>query len=236
MMMTFDSPPPIGELNEGSLHAALKKWYARPGDQLEVSLDGYFIDIQRSELLIEIQTGNFSQIRTKLQNLVKQHPVRLVYPIAAEKWIVRQSGSGQSAGQTRKSPKRGSYFELFAQLVSFPQLLLDNHFSLEVLLIQEDEIRHHVPGKAWRRRGWVISDRRLRTVLEKRQFESPADLRTLFPVEMPETFTTQEIAVAIERPRRLAQQAAYCLRKLGALDEVGKRGRAIEYRWHLDRD
>lgn len=46
----------IGLLNENPLHAALKKWYARPGDQLEVSVDGFVIDVVQGNLLIEIQT------------------------------------------------------------------------------------------------------------------------------------------------------------------------------------
>ncbi len=37
----------IGTLQENSLHAALKNWYAQPGDQLEIMVDGYVIDLVR---------------------------------------------------------------------------------------------------------------------------------------------------------------------------------------------
>jgi len=57
------TPHYIGTLNEKSLHADLKKWYTQPGDQLEVPLDGYYIDIVRDDMLIEIQTRNFSSIK-----------------------------------------------------------------------------------------------------------------------------------------------------------------------------
>ncbi len=50
----------IGSLNEKSLHAALKAWCLQPGDQTEVPVDGYIIDIVRGDLLIEVQTRNFS--------------------------------------------------------------------------------------------------------------------------------------------------------------------------------
>ena len=63
--------PTIGLLNEKALHASLKQWYARPGDQLEVAVDGFVIDIVRDDLLIEIQTRNFSSIKSKLTNLVR---------------------------------------------------------------------------------------------------------------------------------------------------------------------
>ena len=50
----------IGVLNEGHLHAALKDWYARPGDRVEVPVEAYHVDLVRDGLLIEIQTGSFS--------------------------------------------------------------------------------------------------------------------------------------------------------------------------------
>jgi len=58
----------IGTLKESSLHAKLKEWYRKPGDRLEVPIDGYLIDIVHSDLLIEIQTQNFSAIKKNLKN------------------------------------------------------------------------------------------------------------------------------------------------------------------------
>jgi hypothetical protein len=56
----------VSVLNEKPLHAALKEWYAQPGDLLEVSVDGYVADIARGHLLVEIQTRNFAAIKQKL--------------------------------------------------------------------------------------------------------------------------------------------------------------------------
>ena len=58
-------PNMIGALNEKPLHAALKQWYARPDDLIEVSVDGFTVDIVRGDLLIEIQTRNLSAIKRK---------------------------------------------------------------------------------------------------------------------------------------------------------------------------
>ena len=66
----------IGSLNEKPLHASLKKWYARPEDRFEVEVDGFVIDIVRDDQLLEIQTGNFASIRSKLKKLVRSHRVR----------------------------------------------------------------------------------------------------------------------------------------------------------------
>tara|TARA_B110000014_G_C20100324_1_gene577464 strand:- start:1253 stop:1462 length:210 start_codon:yes stop_codon:yes gene_type:complete len=43
------SSPIIGTLNEGSLHASLKQFFAQPGDEFEVPINGYVIDIVRKK-------------------------------------------------------------------------------------------------------------------------------------------------------------------------------------------
>ncbi len=57
----------IGLLNEKPLHASLKEWYAQPGDRFEQPVDGYVVDVVREGLLLEIQTANFSSIKTKMK-------------------------------------------------------------------------------------------------------------------------------------------------------------------------
>jgi len=229
-----DTPLPVsngvGLLNEKPLHAALKAWYAQPDDRFEVEVDGSIIDIVRGALLVEIQTRGFSSIKRKLEKLTANHPVRLVYPIATERWIVRLSEYGAVPEGRRKSPKRGSVLELFRELVSFPQLISHPNFSLEVLLIQEEEVRQQGLTRIWRRRGWGTVERRLVQVVERRLFSTPADLAALIPPSLAEPFTTNELADAIQQQRLLAQKMVYCLRGTGAISEAGKTGRATRYR------
>ncbi len=218
----------IGELNEQPLHAALKAWYAKPGDGVEVSLGGYVIDIVQGDLLVEIQTGNFHAIKGKLLSLVEGHPVRLVYPIARAKWLVKLPREGWQAPRRRKSPKRGRVVDVFAELVSFPRLLREDNFSLEVVLIREEEVRRYT-GDGWRKRGWKTVERRLLNVEGRRLFQRPADMAALLPQGLPHTFTTADLSQALSIPRRLSQKMAYCLREMGAIDKIGKRGRAYLY-------
>jgi len=188
------------------------------------------IDIVRGGLLIEIQTGNFTKIKAKLADLVPRYPLRLVYPIAAEKWIVKEATAG-SPTVRRKSPKRGDAADLFAELVRFPELTAEPNFSLQVLLIREEEVRRRSQSRrAWRRRGWVTEERRLLEVVDDRAFESPADLAALLPADLDDPFTTADLARVLGKPRRLAQRMAYCLREMGAINVVGKKGRAILYK------
>ena len=219
----------IGLLNEKPLHASLKKWYARPGDRFEVAVDGFVIDIVRDDLLVEIQTGNFASIRSKLATLVRSHRLRLIYPIAREKWIIKLAKGDRTGITRRKSPRRGREADMFWEMVSFPQLLANRNFSLEVLMIREEEVRRYEGKRNWRKKGWGIEERRLLEVVDRRMFENPRDWRSFLP-EGLESFTTRDLAEGIEIGITLAQKMAYCLRKAGVIELIGKRGRTNLYR------
>jgi len=155
--------------------------------------------------------------------------VRLIYPIAAEKWLLKLPKADWAGLRRRKSPKRGRVKAVFAELVSFPQLLLEDNFSLEVVLNKEEEVRRYAGVKHWYKNGWVTVERRLLEVVEQRLFETLSDMSALLPVDLPQQFTTLDLAKALDIPRRLAQKTAYCLREMGEIVRVGKRGRSYLY-------
>jgi len=222
-------PTLIGTLNEKPLHAALKEWYAEAGDRFEERVGGYVVDIVRKNLLIEIQTGAFFPIRRKLDCLSKDHRVRLVYPIAEEKWIVKRAKGKRGKETRRKSPKRGAVEDVFHELVTCPKLLKRRKFSLEVVLIQEEEVRRYDGVRGWRKRGWVTEERRLLDIVERRLFKTPRAMASLIPADLPEPFRTADLAEATDRPLWLAQQMAYCLREMKAIIPVGKQANWILY-------
>jgi hypothetical protein len=220
----------IGLLNEKPLHASLKQWYARPGDRLEVPVDGFVIDIVRDDLLIEIQTRNFASINSKLCKLTQSYQVRLVYPVVREKWIVRSAIGNGGIAVRRKSPKRGRLEDLFFELVSIPQLLSNPNFSLEVLMISEEEVRRYDRRrKPWRTKGWTIEGRRLVGVLDRRLFGNTADWLSFVPDGL-QSFTTKDLATVATTRRDLAQKMAYCLRQAKMIELIGKQGRGNLYR------
>ena len=221
----------IGTLNEKPLHAALKQWVAQPQDRFEVPIDGYFIDVVRDDLLIEIQTGSFSSLKKKLRHLTKNHVVQLIYPIPAEKWLIQLPKASGEKSKRRKSPKRGNIYHLFRELVAFPDLIRSKNFSLRVVLTQEDEVRRFDGRRARRRRrGWVIEERRLIDVVGSHLFESVADFQALLPADLPDEFTTKDLADRLDQPRWLVQKMVYCLRVMTGVELVGKQGRYLLYK------
>jgi hypothetical protein len=219
----------IGLLNEQPLHAALKRWYARPGDVLEAALDGYIVDLLRGDHVIEIQTGSFTAIRRKMRTLSQHYRVTLVYPVAYERWILKLPTTTCGQPVRRKAPRRQRMDQLFQELVSFPDLLRCPNFSIEIVRIQAEEVLRYDRRHGRRRRGWVIVERRLLGVLGRHVIATPSDLWPLISWELPEPFQTIDLARVLNRPRWFAQKVAYCLRESGASTAMSKAGNALVY-------
>lgn len=218
----------IGSLNEKPLHASLKEWYYRDGDLVEAPLEGFVIDLVRDELLIEIQTRGFSALHRKFDRLLDAHAIRLVHPVPAEKWIVKLDSHGDQVSR-RRSPRRGIVADVCQELTAFPSLLDHPNFTLEVVLTVEEEVRR--PDKrGWRHGGFAIEERRLMGVVEQVELGSVADLLQLLPQDLPDPFTTSDLAGSLQRSKHQAREVAYCLRESGAVATAGRDKRGILYR------
>ncbi len=236
-----EADPRIGTLNEKPLHAALKAWYARDGDRPEARVDGFVVDLLRPRpepssdaLLIEIQTGRLGTIRPKLERLLAHHSVRVVTPIPAEKWLVKLAPRNGPPQKRRKSPKRGTRIDAFREWVSIAPLIGHPNLSLDILLIQEEEVRRFDGRRGWRRRGWVIEERRLLGVRERHPIDTLASLRELLPETLPRRFTTADLASGLAVSRGLAQKMAYVMRECGAIDALSRNRSGILYGWPHD--
>lgn len=214
----------VGELNETSLHAALKTYLAQPGDKIESPVGPYIIDILRGSELIEIQTRGFTQIRKKLGNLLSDYSVTLVYPISVDKWLVRMDENGKQISR-RKSPRRGQIEDMFYELVHMPRLAVAPNLTLNVLTIQEEVILQPGTRGSWRRRGWEIADRRLLSVLGENVFANHRDYLQVLPTGLPDKFTNADLAELSGCRKNLAGKISYTLQKMQVIEQVGKDGR-----------
>lgn len=221
----------IGELNERSLHRALKERYANGGGAMEQSVDGFVADVMIGERIVEIHTGTFWPLKKKLPRLLEHHPVTLVHPIARDRYIVKVTDEAEAPTTRRKSPRHGCALHVFGVLTSIAPLLEHPRLTLEVVMTVEEAIRVPTAGRRrWRRGGWSTVDRRLLEVVETHTIESMRDLFAMLDAQLPEPFTTRDLAAAMASSRRLGQQAAYCLREAGVSEICGKEGNALVYR------
>lgn len=217
---------------ETSLHKALKAHYAGKQAATEVRLGRYIIDAVVRGQLIEVQCASLSAIRDKIRELCLSHKVRVVKPIVARKRVTRFDAKGGKVVSSRYSPKRGDLFSVFEELVHFTSVFPHENLTLEIPLIEIEEIRYPGHGRRRRRRqnDFVVEDQRLTEIVSSHRFRKASDLLKLLPKGLPQEFHTGDLADCLERPRWVAQKMVYTLRKTGGLGIAGKAGNAVLYR------
>ena len=206
----------IGLLQESPLHAEIKRLCSGPGDRFEVPLEGYIIDLVRSDgELVEVQTGNFRPLRPKLERLLDHHRMRIVHPLVTRRRLVRLDPQGQIIS-SRQSPKRQKIWCVLENLVSFPTLLTHPNFALEVWHCHEEQRQQP-------------RQRKTRHLLEviKRQPITTLQLAEWLPDQ--DSFSSAQLSQNLECTRSQAQCLIYCARALGLLRQTGKAGRSPLY-------
>ena len=217
----------IGTLNERSLHKELKEVYRNPGDELEVKVGKYHVDIVRDNLLIEIQVKNFSAIRSKLEDLLQNHKVLLVHPIIRDKWILSVDIKSNQVIRRKLSPKHCSFENIFEELLRIPHLISHPNLIIEIVLIQAEETRINDGKGSWRRRGWSIQDLKLVKILERKVYSNSKQFLKLIPEDLNVPFTNKNLASYLKKPVKLASMTTYSLRKMGLIEVVGKKERSL---------
>lgn len=216
---------------ETELHRTLKAYYAFDPSQTEVRIGSYRIDaIDDQNRLVEVQHAGLGAIRDKIADLLSlEHTVRIVKPIIANKWIVTLDAKGTSIARRRRSPKRCSHVDIFAELLHFTRVFPHKNLVLEVPLVDVEEIR--LPKvKRWRRaKPYKTIEQRVLEIGESRWLATNNDLLALADVPIDVVFDTAILAKWMERPRWFSQQVAYVLKHCGAITELGKRGNSKLY-------
>ena len=172
--------------------------------------------------LVEVQTGGFGALGRKLDALLDEHRMRVVYPVPAERRIVRVDEHRQVLA-VRRSPKRATAAEVFDQLVAFPSLLTHPNLTIEVLLLGAAHIRRAQPTTT-RGRTRDPGERRMVELLDRVALRTSQDILAVLPALPAEPFSTRQLATLLRCSTLLAQRTLYCLRTIGIVEPAGKRG------------
>lgn len=216
---------------ETTLHRQLKEAYASGVASMEVALGNYRIDVVQKGILIEIQHGSLAAIRAKIQRLVVNHHVLVVKPILVEKCLIKLDRRDGQILSRRRSPKRGALLDIFDELIYFTGVFPHPNLTIDVPLVDVEEIRYPGNGRRRRRRenGFQVQDRVLVDIRETHRFATCQDLTRLIPAGLPTPFHTGQLASSLNAQRWVAQRIAYCLRKMKAIKVIGKQRNAHLY-------
>lgn len=213
---------------ETSLHQQLKRLYACDTEQVEVKVDGYRIDAINSDgELVEIQHASLGQLRDKTRQLLPprgKRRLRIIKPLITRKKITTLDHSHDRVLRSRMSPKRDDWLDIFIDLVHFATVFPRKRLTLEVLLIEAEELRVDRAPKRRRSKPYQTVDMRLVNVGESIHLQTTNDLVSRLPLDqLPSPFDTRQLAEALNRPRWFAQKVAYCLRTMGCMNSLERR-------------
>ena len=218
----------IGTRRESSLHRALKFTYA--GRRTEKEVAGFVADgISAEGEFIEVQIGSFAPLKHKAAQFTRLGRLRIVYPVFIAKYIEVFESNGKRAYR-RKSPRRGSPWDLFDALVYAPELPLTGGLAIELVLLDASEQRIRDGKGSWRRKGVSIKDHQLLAVHERIRLEKLTDYLRFVPFTRTESFTSASLAEKAGIRRELAQKTLYVLTKLGIIEKTGKQRNTLVYR------
>ncbi len=219
----------IGTLGERTLHAVLKR-YLEPDETLhEQKVGRYVADIRRGDEIVEIQTRSFFRMRGKLAAFLKDHRVRIVYPIAQTKYVSWVDPETGETSDRRRSPKKGRMSDVLYELYALRPMLPAGGLSLELIFLDIEEFRLLTGWDRTKKRGATRCERIPTAVRQRVLMEKPEDFRLLVPEELPETFDSAAFARAAHLTRTTAGYGLRTLVTLGVIEVTGKKGNSYLY-------
>lgn len=220
----------IGMQSEKTLHAVLKNYIDPDEDHQEIPIDNYVADIYHDGRITEIQTAHMDAMRARLRCFLPQYPVRIVYPVPAEKWIIWVDPDTGELLKKNRSPLRGSFYHAFRELYRIRPFLLDPNLSFELMLIDLDEYRLLDGWSRDRKRGSHRYDRIPVRLRDRMVLTCPQDYMQFVPADLEEPFTSAEFAKAVGFRKKGFSTVLLILTEAGVVERIGKRGNSWLYR------
>jgi hypothetical protein len=226
----------IGVLRESSLHKYLKYQYSGIAGKTEIAVGDYVCDGQtKSGELIEVQTGSFGPLKEKIKNLSIENKIRIIYPIIKRKYIETYDANGIQL-RKRKSPLKGTVWDLFNALIYAPELAQTPGVIIELAFLDIVEKRKDDGKGTWRRKFISIEDKtpyiyeNRATGYESIVLRNINDYHQFLPFENEDNFTTNDLAERSKISLALARKCLYVLFKLGLVERIGKKKNAHVYK------
>lgn len=220
----------IGTLQEKTIHAILKEYYAPDKSMVEVSVGRYVADIFTGCEIMEIQTVHFDSLRKKLKCFLPDYPVTVIYPIPRTKyliWIDTETGEGS---KPRKSTVKGSVYRAFYELYKIKDYLTNPNLRFCFPYLELEEYRLLNGWSRDRKKGSCRYDRIPLSLLGEVRIDKPGDYFKLIPPDLPEPFTAAEFGKAVGERKETAGRVLHILNYLHVIERCDNRGRAYTYR------
>lgn len=215
----------FGTLQEKTIHEVIKDFYCYDHDFQEQKRGRYIADIAIGDDIWEIQTRAFNKLRGKLESFLQKYRVTVIYPVAAEKkiyWLNQETGVITGG---RRSPRKGSPYDVFWELYKIRPYLQNPSLSIHIFMMDMEEYKLLNGWSRDKKKGSTRYDRlpgKLRDIV---RLERREDYLYFLPDNLPQEFTSMDLARCAHIPRDTAQTCLLILRDLEIVELIGKKGR-----------
>ena len=215
----------IGTLAEKALHAILKHYLDGDVSHHEQKSGGFFADVRNEAGFFEIQTRSFEKLVRKLDVFLREAPTTVVYPIARYRRLTWIDPVSRELSPKRRSPKVGRAADVARELYRIRRYLKHPNFRLRIIMLDCDEYKKRTAGGHHAER----CERIPYALADDLTFSSPADYAALLPDEIPEPFTSTDLARLLKVSKGTSGTLLLLLTDLGCVRRIGKSGHSYLY-------
>lgn len=220
----------IGTYKEKTLHAVLKNFFESDKSKQEVRYKGFIADIMNDDGIYEIQTRAFNSMRKKLDCFLEDTQVTIIYPAIRLKWLIWIDVNSGEITKKRKSPKIGTPYVIYEELYKIKWMLTNPLLRFRIVMVDVEEYRKLDGWSDDKKKGSTRAERIPVDIGEIIEINSVADYIKLIPSDMPDEFVVNDFKTATQLSYKNAQTALNVLNAVGAIELIGKRGRAYLYK------
>ena len=177
-----------------------------------------------------LQTQGFDKLRSKLEALLLNYKVTIVYPIPYIKQIYLINEYGEIISN-RKSPKKGSALEIFKELYKIKSYLKNDNLKFKIIMFNSDEYRDQIPKKHVRSKGYKRNDQIVSEIIKEYDINKEYSLVNLLDdLNLPEVFTTEDVRKKGKVSKKTSSLVLNILSCLGYVEKIGTKNRYNVYK------
>lgn len=171
--------------------------------------------------IIEIQTCNFRNMKKKLETLLKNYTIEIIYPISINTYI-KSLDKNKKEKRIRLSPLHGSIFQICQEISAIRHLI--NEKNLKIRIVYIESITTKLDDKKGRSKykNPRIIEKELIKIISEEFYENITELLLSILAKLPQTFTTEDIEKQGYKKR--SNHVVWLFKSLKMINEIGKKG------------
>ena len=176
--------------------------------------------------IIEIQTRSFDKMRKKLEKLLENNEITIVYQIIVNKKIVY---TDENEEKVRISPVHKTIFSAFKELYKIKTLLNSKNLHFHFVYLETAEIKKGNRINKYKQIKKKTIDSIPLKILKEENFDSYLDFARIFD-SFEDTFTAKSIAALKKAKREEVQVCMTVLNYLGVIKHIDTIKREYVYK------